>query len=401
MRILLASSSSGSRGGGELALLAIGEALRSLGHEVSLWCSDHPRMDELADRFSTLGPVHRSPYKNSYHDRRTRSLGAAVDYGISRKTAGEWRRLSPDVIHLNKQNLEDGLDLIRAAECSGLPAICMIHITQPAVWLGARFGALRDWIAARCLGNFQGPFVTTPETRADSLRTLLGTGKRIAVIHNGVKRPVAAEQARHERRKELGICENTSLFITLGRIEEQKQPLEMLRIARRCCEAEPGKVRFVWVGSGSMEEAWLAERKALGLEDQVLHIPWTNQPGDWLAAADAMLHPARFEGMPFAVLEALASDLPVCMTPELIAEIPPFEAPGIIPIHPDMDWLNLILDPQKRAELSTQARQLHEKNFSLSRMGEEYVALYHEAIRTKKHENPLRVPSRSAAKRRH
>ena len=65
MRILFASSSSGSRGGGEIHLLYLAEALAALGHEVLLWVSDHPRMDELASKCGAFGRVVRAPYVNT------------------------------------------------------------------------------------------------------------------------------------------------------------------------------------------------------------------------------------------------------------------------------------------------------------------------------------------------
>ncbi|HYR57886.1 MAG TPA: hypothetical protein VEO95_04630, partial [Chthoniobacteraceae bacterium] len=73
MKILLASTSSGSRGGGEICLLYLGRALRARGHAVTLWAARHPRMDELAERFAAFGEVVRADYTNTY-DRRGRSL---------------------------------------------------------------------------------------------------------------------------------------------------------------------------------------------------------------------------------------------------------------------------------------------------------------------------------------
>ena len=62
MKVLLASSSSGSRGGGELYLVYLGRALAHRGHAVTLWASTNPRMDELANTFSGFGQVLRSGY---------------------------------------------------------------------------------------------------------------------------------------------------------------------------------------------------------------------------------------------------------------------------------------------------------------------------------------------------
>ena len=120
MRILLASSNSGSRGGGELFLLSLASALSACGHEIILWASQHSRMDELCARFSEFGTVQRSPYPNTY-DRRFRLVSAVLDSAVSRRIATEWCSLGPEVIHLNKQNLEDGLDLVDALARTNLP----------------------------------------------------------------------------------------------------------------------------------------------------------------------------------------------------------------------------------------------------------------------------------------
>src|SRR4051812_42093326 len=114
MKILLASSSSGSRGGGEIFLKYLGQGLAARGHELIFWCAQHPRMDELADGLASIGEVVRAPYRNFY-DYKTRILATCLNNGTSRKLAAEWLHLRPDVVHVNKQNLEDGLDMLRAA----------------------------------------------------------------------------------------------------------------------------------------------------------------------------------------------------------------------------------------------------------------------------------------------
>ena len=61
--------------------------------------------------------------------------------------AGEWLQslaasMAPDVVHLNKQNLEDGLDLLRALDRCGLPSVCTIHLTQTARYLRGKLSWL-------------------------------------------------------------------------------------------------------------------------------------------------------------------------------------------------------------------------------------------------------------------
>ena len=88
MRILFASSSSGSRGGGETFLIYLGEGLAARGHDVALWTSSHPRMDEIAVRFAAFGEVRRVEYTNTY-DRPRRSLAALMDRKTPNRAARE------------------------------------------------------------------------------------------------------------------------------------------------------------------------------------------------------------------------------------------------------------------------------------------------------------------------
>ena len=187
MKVLLVSTSSGSRGGGEHYLLYLGAALAERGHEPVLWAARHPRMDELTARFATTGHVIRADYTNTY-DRRARSLASWLDRATARRVSAEWRSLAPDFVHINKQNLEDGLDLLAAARLAGLPCLSMVHITQSARYLRATLAGVRDWVARRALRDFPGCFVTTPENRQRELADFLEAPERVRMIANGVPR---------------------------------------------------------------------------------------------------------------------------------------------------------------------------------------------------------------------
>ncbi|HWL73494.1 MAG TPA: hypothetical protein VNQ74_06455, partial [Burkholderiaceae bacterium] len=113
MKILLVSSGSGSRGGGEIFLNYLGGALAARGHSVMTWMPAHARMNELASQCAKFSEVVRAEFRNTY-DHRTRSLATVFNSRASNHVARQWAELKPDVIHVNKQNLEDGLDLLRA-----------------------------------------------------------------------------------------------------------------------------------------------------------------------------------------------------------------------------------------------------------------------------------------------
>jgi glycosyltransferase involved in cell wall biosynthesis len=376
MKILLVSSSSGSRGGGELYLLYLGRALAERGHAVTLWTSTHPRMDELANSFSSFGEVIRARYKNIY-DRPGRSLISHFDLWGAARIGLQWRRSGYDVIHVNKQNLEDGLDLLRATRFSGKPSLCTIHLTQDARYLTARFAGMRDRVARQALRQYSGLLVTVLESRRRDLLAFLGPSPRVRFVSNGVPLYDLAqrETLRAGRRAELGITSDQFLFLGVGRMVSQKRPLRFLEEAAHALRIMPG-ARFVWVGDGPLSEEWDAAVAERRLGAAVQRLPWQMDVLPLLFAADALLHVAEFEGLPLAILEALSAGLPCALTPNLLEEMPFFNQENSRRVEGEGAWSRDFADPVKLGRMSVAARRLAEREFSYTRMAEEYEMLY-------------------------
>jgi len=377
MKILFASSSSGSRGGGETYLVYLGGALAELGHEVGLWVSTHPRMDETAERFAKIGKVVRSDYPNTY-DRRARSLGAWLDRRTARMAAEEWACGRPDVIHINKQNLEDGLDLIRGASISRLPTVCTIHLTQTAQYLGAHLAKLRDAVARRALGSYRGVLVAVLEERRRELEEFVGTGVRTLAIRNGVPSfPLRErEELRAKTRAVLGIADGKLLVIGVGRLVPQKRPLLFLERAE-ALRARLPEAKFLWIGDGPLANEWDERVRARGLEGSVRRAGWQSDVTPFLAAADLLLHVAAYEGLPLAILEAMSAGVPCAVSENLRAEML-FLNDGnsfTVPEHNDT-WGDELREPGVITLKGAAARTLVESEFSYSRMAGEYEALY-------------------------
>ena len=380
MRILLASSSSGSRGGGELYLLYLGRALAQHGHGVALWASDHPRMDELANSFSGIGEVLRSPYRNTY-DHRGRSISSYLNLRAVGQLAREWTKARPDVLHVNKQNLEDGLDLLHAARRSHLPNICTIHLTQTAEYLKARLAPARDFVARRALRNYHNPLVTVLENRRRDLATFLGESKRIHMIPNGVPLYDIARKSvvRDTKREDLGIARDELLVIAVGRMVPQKRPLEFLARAAEMLRQYP-KAKFLWVGDGTLSSAWDEWVEAHKLGKTIRRLPWRNDVPSLLMAADVFLHVAEFEGLPLAILEAMSAGLPCAIASHLLREMPFLDTVNSLSVDNDGAWMAALSDPKRLHAIGAASRKLVEEKYSYAKMAEAYEALYHQVL---------------------
>jgi glycosyltransferase involved in cell wall biosynthesis len=380
VKILFASSSSGSRGGGELYLLYLGRALVQRGHTVALWASDHPRMDELANSFSGIGEVVRSPYRNTY-DLRGRSITSYLNLRAVGLLAREWKKARPDFLHVNKQNLEDGLDLLHAARRSRLPNICTIHITQSAGYLKARLAPARDFVARRALRNYHNPLVTVLENRRRDLAAFIGESPRIRMIPNGVPLYDLSRRVviRETKRADLGIAGDELLVIAVGKMAPQKRPLEFLARAAEVLIHFP-KAKFLWVGDGVLAEAWDQWVAARHLGKSIYRLPWRNDVPSLLLAADVFLHVAEFEGFPLAILEAMSAGLPCAISMNLLNEMPFFNASNSLAVTGDGKWIMDLAHREKLHSIGQTARQLVERKYSCATMAEAYEALYLETL---------------------
>ena len=376
MKVLLVSSGSGSRGGGEIFLNYLGGALAARGHAVTTWMPAHTRMDELASQCARFSRVVRAEFCNTY-DYATRSLATVLNSRVSNDVARQWDALSPDVIHVNKQNLEDGLDLLRAARVSGRPSVCTIHLTQTARYLRARGAPLRDLVAWWELRKFAGDYVAVQDTRRDELSSFLGSDARTRTIFNGVP-PVDLSRMpalRSAMRAELNVPDGQLLVVGVGRLVPQKRPLVFLEMAKRLHEQHP-QARFVWVGDGELSAEWQAAVARNGLSGVVSCTGWKSDVRPYLAAADLLLHTAEFEGLPFAMIEAMSMGVPCAISRSVASELPFLDARNAV-VYDDPGRLeHLAARPQALREVGEAARALMNERFSDHAMAASYEELY-------------------------
>lgn len=376
MKILLVSSGSGSRGGGEIFLLYLGRALAARDHSIMTWMPTHRRMDELASQCAEFSEVIRADYVNTY-DHRSRSLATLFNAKQSRAIARQWRALAPDVVHVNKQNLEDGLDLLRAARVSGLPSVCTVHLTQTARYLRARGALLRDMVAGFELRRFKGAFAAVQDVRRKELSSFLGPDARTETIFNGVPLvDLDRQQAmRQAARAELGVTDDQFLVVGLGRLVAQKNPFAFLEVARKLCRMHD-HLRFVWIGDGELAGEWKAAVDREGLGHAIRCVGWKSEVRPYLAAADLFLHTAEYEGLPFALIEAMSMGLPSAVSATVAAELPFLNAGNAIFYDRDGRLEHYIAHPQELGEIGKAGRVMVTEQFSDTAMAAGYERLY-------------------------
>lgn len=127
------------------------------------------------------------------------------------------------------------------------------------------------------------------------------------VVPNGVDVDVLRPGDRAEARARLGLADGP-LVVCVGRICQAKGQDVLVETWPRVTGRVPD-ARLVLVGDGEDAEK---VRKAAG--DGIVFAGQREDAADWLAAANVVVAPSRWEGMSFAMLEAMAAARSVVIT---------------------------------------------------------------------------------------
>lgn len=181
-----------------------------------------------------------------------------------------------------------------------------------------------------------------------------------------------------------------AVLLYVGRLDEQKGLLDLIEsldiLAQRGRAQE--RLRVLLLGEGPLREELetLIGRRALA--SWVHLVGWQPNPAEWLAAADGLVLPSLWEGMPNVVLEAMAMRLPVIATEvEGSSElVQPGETGWLVPPgSPPMlaKAIDAFLEnPRLRQDFGAAARHRVEADFSIDHMVEQYVELYRDLLAT-------------------
>ena len=203
--------------------------------------------------------------------------------------------------------------------------------------------------------------------------------ERVAVVPNGVPAPAPA-RARAEARDGVRI-------VLLGRLGDRKGVPELLaalarpELRARCWQA-------TLAGDGELER-FRTEAAALGLDGRVAMPGWVDRPAAaaLLDDCDLFVLPSHHEGMPLALLEALARGVPAIATP--VGSNTDFLVHGqnalLVPPGDDAalaDALGrLIDDPALRRRLGDAGRATFRERLDIGTVAERIAEIHAEALR--------------------
>jgi len=120
---------------------------------------------------------------------------------------------------------------------------------------------------------------------------------------------------RRELLAEHPVNEETLLFVTVGRLDTQKDPLLLLQAFAQVKDKRPS-ARLLIVGDGVLRSEVEKQITKLGLRDSVVlaGLVEARKVADYVRCADIFVLSSAYEGMPMALLEGVACGLPAAST---------------------------------------------------------------------------------------
>lgn len=134
---------------------------------------------------------------------------------------------------------------------------------------------------------------------------------KTVVIQNGIDISKYMNKGKNPRvLEELGLTKNNFVIGNVSRFDVQKNQKLIIQVSYYLVKKFP-EMRFVLVGDGKLFKQMKQYAKESNLTDVVIFTGEKENLPDYYSTFDIFVLPSLWEGMPYALLEAMASKIPV------------------------------------------------------------------------------------------
>lgn len=287
------------------------------------------------------------------------------------------RSMEPDLLHIHAGIGWEGNRAGMAARKAGVPA--NVRTEHLPYMLQRRVQRREHLEGLTCVDHV---ICVSEQSFESHVRAGLPV-ERFSVVRNGISLP-RARRSRAETRATFRISPEELLVITVARLIAQKGHRVLLNAIPQILAEQP-HTHFLWVGEGRLRAGLEREAAAAGLSDRIIFAGSRDDVPDLLAAADAFVLPSEFEGLPLALIEAMAAGLPVVATrvpgtTEVITNDAGQLVPPRDPAALATGVVTVLRDPDQSRAMAERGRVLAERDFSARRMADEVYAIYRSVL---------------------
>lgn len=308
------------------------------------------------------------------------------------------RRVRPHVVHTH--TAKAGTLGRLAAILAGVPV--RVHTFHGHVFDGYFSPAkTRAFLAVeRALARRTERILTVSDHVRDELLALgIGRPEQVTVVPLGLDLDPFTQSAaqRGALRRELGVGDDAPLVGIVARLVPIKAHEVFLDAAARIVARVPA-CRFVVIGDGERREELTARARDLGIGERVHFLGWRADLARVHADLDAMMLTSRNEGSPVALIEAMASGLPVVAT--AVGGVPDLVQEGVHGHLAAMDdapalaaaTVALLADPARRQALGIAGRTRVLARHGAARLVADVDRVYREELAAAARHRPRRAP---------
>lgn len=150
-------------------------------------------------------------------------------------------------------------------------------------------------------------FNNAKKFKAANVEYIAGVG----IDTKGIKEKSDIEdKEKNELKKELNLKDTDRILITAGEMIERKNQKFLLEVVKKIKEKE-NSIKLIVCGHGRLEHFLKAKAKELGIENNVIFTGYRTDIYKILGLSEIFLFSSLQEGLPVAVMEAMAIGLPV------------------------------------------------------------------------------------------
>jgi glycosyltransferase involved in cell wall biosynthesis len=268
---------------------------------------------------------------------------------------------------------------------SRMVSIPVVVVAEMAVdlWKGHFERFLDRWLVRWCdrvVGN--------SEAVVAFYRELGLPGDRLAMIYSGVEGEEPPVVDPDSIRAMFGFPPRSPLVLFAGRLAEQKRVDDLLK-ALDLLQHVQSDVCTLIAGDGPLRQQLEETARAYHLSTRVRFLGHRNDIPQLLAAADVLVLPSAYEGLPNVVLEAMRFRKPVVATaaPGTTEIVVDGETGLLVPVG-DITRLtrairDIVRDPARASRLGEAGRIRAELHFSAATMVAQFAELYEQLARSK------------------
>ena len=207
---------------------------------------------------------------------------------------------------------------------------------------------------------------------------------KVTVIPNGVDFELF-DTAEAMDLSPWGIPSDAKVILFVGRLDPQKAPGNLLTAFADFAE-QASDFHLLFVGDGPLKAELQQSASQLACASRIHFAGWQPQIPQLMRAADCLMLPSLWEGMPNVVLEAMASGLPVISTSvdgisELIqnGEQGALVAPGSC-VEIQQALFNLSAQPALFQKMAENAQNTVKKEFTWDSIARKYELVYEKIL---------------------